>query len=401
MRPCQGEGTKGRAEVPVVAGWGNDRRPRGGGKTVVVTERFRLHTGYSLLSAVLGSLLLKAEAYGVPIRLQSAVDNRLCLVCHAKSTLTKRLPTGKVVSLYVNEADYQRSVHAERLCTDCHVDIVELPHEKEIELVNCSRCHYVGTVSPPDLKKYAEYRESIHKVALDRGNHRAPACQDCHGYHNILPPTDPDSQINRRNIPQTCGKCHLAIYSDYQEGIHGRLLRAGNSDVPVCTDCHGEHNIQSPQDPNSRVYATQVPQTCASCHAAEKIMRKYGIKVDKYETYRESYHGVVNQYGGITVANCASCHQAHRILPASDPASSVNKHNLPRTCGQCHPGANANFARGKMHVRVTKEEARLLYYVRLGFRMLTIGVMAALIGHIFLDLFSRWRERRRGRRRQG
>jgi hypothetical protein len=283
------------------------------------------------------------------------------------------------------------------------VDIVELPHQKKIELVNCSRCHYVGNVTgAPNLERYAQYQESVHKLALDRGNPKAPACQDCHGTHNILQPTDPESTMNRRNRPQTCGRCHLAEYGEYQEGVHGRLLREGNPDVPICTDCHGEHNIQSPQDPNSTVYATHIPETCSRCHAAERLMRKYGISAEKFATYRESYHGIVNQYGGVAVANCASCHEAHRILSADDPASSVNKHNIPHTCGQpeCHPGASANFARGKMHVLVTKEEEPILYFVSTGFKILTIGTMVMLVGHILLDLFRKVQEHRAAHRKE-
>ena len=32
--------------------------------------------------------------------------------------------------------------------------------------------------------------------------------------------------------------------------------------------------------------------------------------------------------------NCASCHGFHKILPSSDPKSTVNTKNLGQTCGQ-------------------------------------------------------------------
>ena len=48
--------------------------------------------------------------------------------------------------------------------------------------------------------------------------------------------------------------------------------------------------------------------------------------------------------GSQTVANCASCHGVHNILPSSDPKSTINAKNLPTTCGKCHPGAGQRFA---------------------------------------------------------
>ena len=54
--------------------------------------------------------------------------------------------------------------------------------------------------------------------------------------------------------------------------------------------------------------------------------------------------------GAQTVANCASCHGVHNILPSSDPRSTINRANLIKTCGQCHPGVGEKFVIGKVHV---------------------------------------------------
>ena len=125
-------------------------------------------------------------------------------------------------------------------------------------------------------------------------------------------------------------------------------------------------------------------------------MEKYGVPTEQYDSYRESYHGVANQYGSATVANCASCHTAHNVRPSSDPLSSVYVDNLPRTCGKCHRGANPNFAKGKIHVVVSREEAPTLFFVSSAFKWLTIGTMCALVGHILLDLMRRQRSKRSG-----
>ena len=69
-------------------------------------------------------------------------------------------------------------------------------------------------------------------------------------------------------------------------------------------------------------------------------------------TYLASYHGLATEGGSSIAANCASCHGVHNILPSSDPRSTINPANLVKTCGQCHPGATANFAKGKIHIDV-------------------------------------------------
>ena len=45
--------------------------------------------------------------------------------------------------------------------------------------------------------------------------------------------------------------------------------------------------------------------------------------------------------------------ERHNILPPSDPLSTVNPANLVKTCGQCHTGATANFAKGQIHLDPT------------------------------------------------
>jgi formate dehydrogenase gamma subunit len=77
---------------------------------------------------------------------------------------------------------------------------------------------------------------------------------------------------------------------------------------------------------------------------------KYNLPPDRVKTFFESYHGLAAQYGSTLAANCASCHGVHKILPSTDPRSSIYKTNLVVTCGKCHPGATENFAQSKVHV---------------------------------------------------
>lgn len=89
---------------------------------------------------------------------------------------------------------------------------------------------------------------------------------------------------------------------------------------------------------------------CGRCHASERLNTKYNLPQDRVKTFFDSYHGLAAQYGSTLAANCGSCHGYHKILPSSDPASTISSAHLVETCGKCHPGANEKFAMGKIHV---------------------------------------------------
>jgi hypothetical protein len=242
---------------------------------------------------------------------------------------------------------------------------------------------------------YEAYRESVHGRAVADGNPEAPACQDCHGSHGIRGHGDTRAKVARPNIPSTCGACHLEIYAQYHGSVHGAAAAQGNPDVPVCTDCHSEHGIRSPTDPESPTYGANISNTCSGCHAAEAIVGKYGIEIGQVASYEDSFHGTAVRFGMRTVANCASCHGVHDIRPPEDPASSVHAANIPGTCGRCHEGANANFALGEIHVRPERPESGIVYYAATFFKWLTILTVCALLAHILIDVIRQLRLRRR------
>jgi formate dehydrogenase gamma subunit len=204
------------------------------------------------------------------------------------------------------------------------------------------------------------------------------------------------------NIPATCGSCHGDILPLYAASIHGRAAMAGKREAPVCTDCHGEHTILASSDPRAAVYRTSVSEkVCGSCHAAERIVSKYHLPADRLETYMRSYHGLASKFGATTVANCASCHGAHDILPSSDPRSSVHKNNLAKTCGQCHPGAGPQLAKGAVHVAPSPERNRAVYYVTVFYTVFIFLAAGGMALHNLLDFARKLGEnyRRRGRAR--
>jgi len=251
------------------------------------------------------------------------------------------------------------------VCSNCHGDHDILPSSVKrsrthpVELPHtCGTCHEnIDLTTQYDIlidHPIEIYQTSVHGQATKGGVYVAATCNDCHSSegtaHKILSPGDPVSSINHFNIPQTCGKCHKAIEQDFMEGIHGQLVARGETDAPVCTDCHGEHGILSPDDPRSPVSRSKVAEmTCSPCHESAVLNEKYGLETERLTTFIDSYHGLKSKAGDTHVANCASCHGVHRILPSSDPTSTINPKNLQTTCGECHPNITAKMASSPIH----------------------------------------------------
>lgn len=323
-------------------------------------------------------------------RLEESIHRDLdCVTCHAD---IQSLPHGEGLSpvncsaCHEPEGEkYLRSVHGTAFskgdpdvpsCTTCHGDHHVLPISDQrskvypINLIKvCITCHADEAIEVrhnlPKQELFRAYENSVHGRAIEeKGLVVAAACNDCHGTHEIKRTDDPESLAQKRNIPGACGQCHAGIYEVYNGSIHGRAVDSGMEEAPVCTDCHGEHTIAKVTDPQSKVYSKNIAKTCSECHDNKELVAKYGLAAKRYTTYLNSYHGVANKFGVPYVANCATCHGIHNIRPAGDPLSTINRQNIPQTCGKCHPGATENFARGKIHVEATKESSFGVYAVR-------------------------------------
>jgi len=314
----------------------------------------------------------------------------------------------------VDPAAFNSSIHGVLSCADCHGDIKDYPHEPVPAAVDCGGCHSdmadqwknsrhakafmagnrnaAGCLSchggnahkiipksdpksptahanvpktcatchaqklvmeQSHLKTQAvfSYQQSVHGKAVADGNSKAAVCTDCHNAHEILGANDQKSPIFKFNVPQTCGKCHGDVTKVYTTSVHGQAVARGNSQAPVCTDCHGIHNIKSHIDPTSSVAAQNIARTtCGQCHGNVRMTKEFGLSSGRIKSYEESYHGLAKRLGSDEAANCASCHGVHNILAAADPKSMVNKNNLAETCGKCHPGSGQKFAQGRVHL---------------------------------------------------
>jgi len=284
----------------------------------------------------LPALLLSFLAFNV----SAALKNSDCLDCHSDNTLYKTNSAGKAISLFVDQAKLAASAHGTNACISCHADVT-LKHpddNKPLQPVNCATCHQRQTDS---------YGASVHGLAHKSGQADAATCQDCHDSHEVLPSSSPASPLYFTKQSETCGACHPKEAQDVEASVHGKAVAAGKRDAPTCTDCHSEHKIEGLKTASNLKISEEV---CSRCHASERLNTKYNLPNDRVKTFFDSYHGLAAQYGSTLAANCGSCHGYHKILPSSDPGSTINKAHLVQTCGKCHPGANEKFAFGKIHV---------------------------------------------------
>ncbi len=294
------------------------------------------------------------------------------------------------------------------LCIDCHSQNVPMVKSKTdtamVKLAQekmCIACHSKQeNHTGPTAMFVLAYEQSVHGQALKNGNGKAANCVDCHGSHDMRKGSDPASSVHKANIPSTCAQCHSTEVKHYTESIHGASFAKGNSSAPVCTDCHGEHKILAPKNPDSPVSSLHVSeQVCSPCHSSVKLSEKFGLPTGRSTSFFDSYHGLAVKAGSKEAANCASCHGFHDILPSSDPRSKVSKTNLSVTCGSCHPGANENFAAGAVHVTTKADsEDELIGFVSNVYVVLivvTIGVMGL---HNVFDFYRKSKRRLRHRR---
>lgn len=108
-----------------------------------------------------------------------------------------------------------------------------------------------------------------------------------------------------------------------------------------CAGCHGGDPTADDMDESMSSESgyigvptrMEMPAFCGKCHSSIEYMRVFQprIPTDQVDQYYTSTHGKKLLEGSKKVAECASCHTAHGILPAKDTRSSVHAFNIPQT----------------------------------------------------------------------
>ena len=137
---------------------------------------------------------------------------------------------------------YSQSVHGRAVldgnpdsatCSDCHglhkIPILKGEEPKSVEFRKefhtevCQKCHADREMMKRNkvfLIATQTYYESYHGKVEHLGYPKLVAgCADCHGFHNILPPSNPKSLISEKRLVETCGKCHTGANANFVQWI--------------------------------------------------------------------------------------------------------------------------------------------------------------------------------------
>ncbi|MBZ0204333.1 MAG: cytochrome c3 family protein [Ignavibacteria bacterium] len=283
-------------------------------------------------------------------------------------------------------------------CTDCHGehDIKSTLISNDFSKLNltekCLSCHKDGKIPHKNFKGEEElitgYQNSVHYLALKDGNHDAPTCYECHGAHEMESADNPSSKINKINIAKTCGQsnCHVNQLNDFTGSIHESGVSKGNKDAPTCNNCHGNHGIVSKNIDNKQEKAKDLVKLCYDCHSSVELVERNDLPTQVGESFKESFHGLAIRGGSREAANCESCHGNHNIRPSSDSLSTISKKNLPQTCGKCHPGATEVLFTKKIHLNDIEKDSPWVFWITRFYMFMIFGIIGFMIFHNVLDL---------------
>jgi hypothetical protein len=367
-------------------------------KCTAITRAVFLFTAALATIAALAVLLSAAQTVQAQ---DNTPDSEYCLGCHSEPGQVMTLPSGEQMYISVDPDSFHASVHSQVniSCTACHSDISEYPHpaktytdKRDYTLLyqdTCKTCH-ADKVHP----------DGMHQQLFTNGNKNAPICADCHNPHDQPKLTDETGEVvflEKAKIAQTCARCHSQIYDEYSSSVHGAAaIGENNPDVPVCTTCHGVHEIENPLTPEFRQAS---PRMCGDCHTDKTIMDHYGLSTEVYNTYVSDFHGTTvtlfekeSPDQQTNKAVCFDCHGVHHILSTKDPEKGLQvKDNMLEACKKCHPDATENFPDSWLsHYIPTAERTPLVYYVNLFYTFFIPAVLIPMGVFVISDIYRRF-----------
>ena len=243
---------------------------------------------------------------------------------------------------------FQHDIHSQKgiTCAGCHggnataeemeqamdkkAGFIGVPKGDDISKV-CAACHsssekmkLFGSTLPTTQWEFLQ--TSVHAKPSLNGKEHIVQCITCHSAHGIVSVKNPSSPVYPLNVIKTCAKCHADValmrsynpslpvdqLEKYRTSVHGMRNAKGDTKTAECASCHGSHDIRSAKDVKSKVYASNLPGTCASCHSNVDYMKPYKIPTDQYEKYAKSVHGIaLLQKHDQGAPACNSCHGNH------------------------------------------------------------------------------------------
>jgi len=338
------------------------------------------------LCAVTLLLLLFATPFAAAQSVAPEIEE--CLECHSEEGFTMTFDDGSEVDLSVTAEGFLGSVHGSELyCTDCHE---EYDDDHPFDSWS-SRREYV--LASYDLCKkchfdtYSRTLEGVHYDYLSEGREEIPVCSDCHGAHDIESPLERHVMMSAK-----CGDCHGEVYEQYADSAHGQALSVDREDLPGCAQCHTAHTIQLP---SSTGFHLASPQLCLRCHGDKEMMRRHGLATTIAETYLADFHGVTATMADPdevepeeVVVVCIDCHGYHDITSTEVMGEEAMKAKVESVCASCHEGEDTGFpAAWLSHYPPSLTNAPLVFIITIAYRIFIPFMIIGLALQIFLHLY--------------
>jgi len=267
-------------------------------------------------------ILCFLASYFIPLKDAVSQDIKSCLKCHSVKTLSKKLEDGQSLSLYVDGAKYEKSVHGALDCSSCHPDITLKNHPRPKKIANkmvytkefskhCLNCHPQNTLMKPE----------VHGIVVKKGE---IVCAQCHGSHYM---GSIKEWKNKASFNEYCLSCHkfnitktlpsnekisLKVNEDeIKKSVHGKFQ---------CIVCHSDfskakHPIYNFK--NKAEYRAKMTDICTKCHTDKELQKNPA------------------HYALTKTASCIECHGFHGVKPAKVAKA------LPENqyCLSCHSRA--------------------------------------------------------------
>jgi len=226
--------------------------------------------------------------------------------------------------------------------------IALIPYKIMGQVDGCVECH---------TELGDEFQSIVESFSQDVHRQAGLSCSDCHGGNPQAEDMDIAKDRSFKGVPERaqitdfCASCHSDFnyirrfnpslrvdqLTVYWTSEHGQLLKKGNTEVAVCTDCHGTHSIQSALHPKSWTFPWNLPQTCGRCHSDQAYMKNYKIPTSQESDYRESVHAhALFEKKDLSAPVCNDCHGNHGAAPPEISSISL-------VCRQCHPSTGELF----------------------------------------------------------
>ena len=336
-----------------------------------------------------------------PLSVYAFEDDEGCLMCHKYPMMARITDEGILRSYYVMPHVFKNTVHRNVPCRDCHSYIKELPHKPVKQGVTCnSECH--------SIKNPATGKQFSHKTIYDA------YIKSTHGRKKITPGYEADKPY--------CINCHTNPLYNPAENVPPPHI------VGRCVVCHEKrefverwYNHTSRRIREVKRSPKEIIELCSGCHANQKIVdkrvalakkegrelgRKFPIAI---ESYKESFHGKLTEFGFSKTASCLDCHarekdyfkSVHEIRPSRDPASPTHDNNRLETCQRCHTHADENYLALDPHPSSKPEDNLFRYYAEKIYDLVAYVVIAGLVGMSVFETVGRRRDGVAWRLQQG